>query len=274
MKSVSTHAFAFKYSRHSIGFFLSAVLWTSVPAFSITNIENARPGPPPEGWSGNLELGFSGKSGNQKEANYHTAGKITWRSGQNTAFAIAERAYGKTSGVKDTDETFTHIRWVHAYTPTLAGEAFVQWQQNAFNNLESRSLVGAGGRFHLVNQPDVLSLSLGLGAFREKEELDLGIYEEVNWAWRANTYLAYRHQINEQLRLVNTLYYQPNADDFADYRVLFDVGFLVAISERLSIALNYSLNHNSEPAVNLEADPPINKHKTNSQYSTSITYSF
>lgn len=260
--------------RHCAKFLLSMLLTASLPALCITNIENSRPGPPAEGWSGEVELGLSGKSGNQKESDYRVAGKLTWHSGPNTVFAIADRDYGKTLGIKDSDDTFAHMRGIHAFSESFAGEAFIQWQQNEFDNLESRSLMGAGGRFDLIHQPEVITFSLGLGGFREREELDLGTYKEINWAWRVNTYTAYRHQINPQVRLVNVIYYQPNVDELKDYRILFDFGFLVAISKSLSLALNYSLSHNSEPAINLQANPPINKHETNSQYSTSITYRF
>lgn len=245
-----------------------------VPALAITNIENERPGPPDEGWSGQAEIGIAGQSGNVDKEHVNAAGKLTWRQGETTAFAIAERAYGESRGLKDTDQTFFHLRGIHELNETLAGEAFVQWQQNEFDNLTSRTLAGGGVRYNLLDRPDVISLALGLGACREREELDLGTYDEVSWAWRANSYVTYRHQLNPQLRLVSTVYYQPNMDEMDDYRVLLDLGVAVAINESLSLKVSYSLSHNSDPAVNLDANPPINKAETNTGYTTSLVYSF
>lgn len=252
----------------------TCVAITSLSASAITNIENERPGPPDEGWSGQLELGLSGKSGNQDQEEYTGAGKVTWHKGDNTAFVLAERAYGKTRGLTDTDETFLHMRGIRELEENFAAEAFVQWQQNAFDNLTSRSLAGGGGRYDLVNKPEVVTLSLGLGAFREREELDLGTFNQVSWAWRANSYAAYRHQLNSQVRLLGTLYYQPNLSDTDDFRVLTEFGVSVAINGSLSLNLSYSLSHNSDPAVNLEATPPIDKAETNTGYVTSLVYSF
>lgn len=260
-----------KTSIHATILFAS-LCFTRLPALAITNIENERPGPPDEGWSGDVELGLSGKSGDQEQEHYHGAGKLTWREGDTTAFALAQRAYGKTFGLEDTDETFLHLRGIRQITPTLAGEAFTQWQQNDFANLTSRALVGGGGRFDVLSQPEVVTLSVGLGAFREKENLDLGTYNQITWAWRANSYVAYRHQINPQLRLVGTAYYQPNVGEFDDFRVLLDFGLVVAIYEHLSLKVSYGLTHNSDPAVNLAAN--INKAETNTNYVTSLVYSF
>ena len=39
-------------------------------AQAISNIERERPAPPPEGWSGQLELSANGKSGNVEEDRY------------------------------------------------------------------------------------------------------------------------------------------------------------------------------------------------------------
>lgn len=252
----------------------SCLAITSLSASAITNIENERPGPPAEGWSGQVELGLSGKSGNQDQEEYTGAGKITWHKGDTTAFALAERAYGKTRGLTDTDETFLHLRGIRELENNFAVEAFLQWQQNAFDNLASRSLIGGGGRYDIISHPEVVTLSLGLGAFREREELDLGTFDQVSWAWRANSYASYRHQLNSQVRLLGTLYYQPNLSDTDDFRVLTELGMSVAISGSLSLKLSYSLSHNSDPAVNLDATPPINKAETNTGYSTSLVYSF
>jgi putative salt-induced outer membrane protein YdiY len=246
----------------------------SLPAIAITNIENERPGPPDEGWSGQAELGLSGKSGDVDKEHYHGAGRLTWHQNKTTVFGLAQRTYGETRGLKDTDDTFLHLRGIQQLRPWFAAEGFVQWQQNAFANLSSRTLAGGGGRFDVLNEPDVVSLSVGLGAFREREELDLGTYREVNWAWRMNSYAAYRHQLNSQVRLVSTFYYQPDVNNLDDYRVLFDAGLSVALHERLRLKLSYALSHNSDPAVNLDANPPINKAETNTGYTTSLTYSF
>jgi putative salt-induced outer membrane protein YdiY len=254
--------------------FSAGSLLACAPAFAITNIENERPGPPEEGWSGQVELGLSGKSGNVEKEHYHGAAKVTWHRADLTSFAIAQRTYGETFGLTDTDETFLHLRGIKQVSERMAAEVFAQWQQDEFDNLKSRTLAGGGGRLDLLSQPEVVTLSLGLGAFREREELDLGTYNDVSWAWRVNSYANYRHQINPQLRLISTLYYQPEVSDFNDYRVLFEAGVAVAVSERLSLNVTYSLTHNSTPAVNLAATPPITKAETNTGYTTSLVYNF
>lgn len=76
------------------------------------------------------------------------------------------------------------------------------------------------------------------------------------------------------MAFANTTYYQPGLSDFDDFRVLFDAGISVKLSTNLQLQVNYQLTHDSEPAQNLSALPPIDNHKTNTEYKTALLYSF
>jgi hypothetical protein len=249
-------------------------LLCSTPSFAISNIENQRPGPPNEGFSGQLALGLSGKTGDKREEDYTLNSRLNYRQGDDVLFVIATREYGSTRKVKDTDDSFIHTRWVHNLTRHWAGEAFLQWEEDTFSNLISRSLIGGGARYLALNKAGVYSLALGIGAFREFETLDLSTYKLDTNVWRLNTYYAYNHVLNASTSIVSTVYLQPASNDIEDMRALFTFNLNVKMSDSLNLGLGYEAKYDSHPAKNLAATPIIDKSKSNTAYTTTLSYQF
>lgn len=243
-------------------------------AHAISNIERERPAPPPEGWSGQVELSANGRTGNVREDRYGTSGRLVFKAEENTYFAILRRARATTRQIKTVDEAFAHARWIHQRSEEFALESFVQWQENEFDNLLSRSLIGGGGRWRIFAEPDQYNFALGMGLFREWERTDLGSFTEREQRYRLNTYWSYTHQFNEQTSWFNTVYLQPDLGDLDDYRILFDAGLSVRILGNLNLRLAYNLKYDSDPPRNLDAVPPVNLRSTNTQYTTSFVYQF
>jgi putative salt-induced outer membrane protein YdiY len=253
---------------------LSLLLSAHSVASAIANIESQRPGPPPEGWSGHLELTASGKSGDVEEDRYGVGGRLGYRVDRNIVFGMLSAAEARSQGVKTADESFAHLRWMHQRSERIALEGFVQFQENAFASLLSRYLAGAGTRIQLMSSPDRYEVYTGLGVFREWEHTDLGTFRERERRWRFNSYWTYKHQLNEQVSWFGTLYFQPDLSDQSDYRMLFDTGLRVRLTGSLHLRLSYNLRHDSDPPRNLLATPVIDRQKTNSQYLTAFLYEF
>lgn len=255
-------------------FTLLLIVFVQSSAYAISNIERERPAPPPEGWSGQAELSANGKAGNIHEDRYGVSGRLVFKAEENTYFAILRRARATARDIKTVDEAFAHARWIHQRSDDFALESFVQWQENEFDNLLSRSLIGGGGRWRIFDEPDRYNFALGMGLFREWESTDLGSFTEREQRWRLNTYWSYTHQLNDQTSWFNTVYLQPSLNDSDEYRVLFDAGLNVRIIGGLSLRLNYNLKYDSLPPRNPDAQPPVYLRKTNSQYTTSFIYQF
>lgn len=251
-----------------------ATLAASFNAHSISNIEDSRPGLPTEGWSGHVELGFDGKTGNKEEEHYNAAAKVISRHDDNIYLGIFDRKYGTTSGVTDDDDSFIHGRWTHLLNTKWAAEGFVQWEENIFDNLKSRSLIGSNMRYIVAEGKEVFSLTVGLGGFLESEVLDLETYEEKSKLWRINSFAVYKHRINDQIGLSATLYYQPQTTNFSDYRGYMTSALSVKLTETLDLKLQYEINIDSVPAKNLAATPAIDNSEVNTRYQTSLVYRF
>ncbi len=256
-------------------FFTVCVLFAAaLPAWAISNIENERPNLPEPGLSGALKIGLHGKTGNQEESSNGGGAKIIYRADDDIFMVLVDREYGTKHNIKTTDNSFAHTRWTHLLNDKWAVEGFAQWEEDQFDNLTSRVLAGGGARYLVAQQKDVYSFALGLGAFREVEKQNLVSYQETNRLWRLNTYYSYKYQLNDQVTLVNTTYAQPSTSDFGDFRVLFDLGLNVKLTNSLHLKLSYKLTYDSDPAQNLLITPPIDNYKTNTQYETSLSYNF
>jgi hypothetical protein len=251
-----------------------ALLIQSPAAVAILNIESERPSLPEEGFSGSLKLGINGKTGNQEETSNEGGAKIFYRADNEILMALIEKAYSTLHKTKITDSRFLHARWIHLLDKPWAVEGFVQSEEDEFDNLTSRILAGGGGRYLVAQQKDLYLMSVGFGAFREIEKLNLVTYEETNRLWRINSYYSYKYKLNDQVSLVNTAYFQPSVRNGSDYRVLFDLGFAIKLTNSLKLNVNYKLSYDSQPAKNLAATPPIDNFNCNTEYKTALSYSF
>ena len=175
---------------------------------------------------------------------------------------------------KDTDDSFIHARWVHLLNTKWAVEGFLQWEDDVFDNLKSRGLIGSNIRHAIAQDDKVFSLSVGLGGFFEREVLDLDTYEQESKLWRINSFAVYKHTINDNIGISATFYYQPNTADFTDYRTYLTSALLVKLTNTLDLKLQYQMTRDSQPAKNLAATPVIDNHEVNTNYQTSLVYRF
>ena len=251
-----------------------SMLLLATSASAISDIESERPNLPEQGLDASVKLGLDGKTGNDEEVDYAGSAKLIYRINDEVFLFIADKEYGSTRDIKDTDNAFLHTRWTHIITPTWGVEGFAQWEQDEFDNLKSRVLLGGGGRYLLWQKQDVYSFTLGLGAFHEEETQNLVSYQQTDNFWRVNAFYTYKYQVNKMVSLINTTYVQPRIGEASDLRVLADFGLKVGITDSLAITIAYKVTYDSEPAQNFDIDPPIDNYKTNTEYQTSIQYTF
>ncbi len=243
----------------------AALLLGAESAAAIVNIEALRQETLPEGFSGSVELVLGGKSGNVDKEAYEGAARIDWARGDQSAFVLAEREYGRTEGVRDANRTFLHLRGMRAVSPRYTGEAYVQLEQDEFRRLKLRRLAGGGVRIGLVGGQTVSSLHLGVGAYGYEEHLD-ELVDDRDSGTRASLYLDYRYRLSERVSAASTTYYQPRVGEAADFRALEQASLLFGVSERLDMRLSLDFVHDSRPPAGVERSDLL--------YRTSLLYRF
>jgi putative salt-induced outer membrane protein YdiY len=245
------------------------MLQLSLTAHAIVNVEQAVIGQPPEGVHTSVDLLANGASGNTEKSSTRMDVLSLWQHEQYTEFAQLQYAYGKSRGVVDTDRAFAHLRHRTAITPVWGVEAFAQVGRDPFARLAQRTLLGGGMRRVLFEADKKSAGYLGFGAFHEHEVLNsmLGTSDPLSVSlWRANTYLVLKGQINEQVRVYSTTYYQPAVKDTRDFRALEQASMLVRLHENLDLKLSLDIAFDSRP--------PQTVQKNDTFYSTGLEYSF
>ena len=250
-------------------FVLATLAVLSSSAYAIVNVEQAIIGKPPEGIHTSVDLLANGATGNTDKSSSKADLLTLWQHEQHTEFLQLQYAYGKSRGQVDTDRAFAHLRHRTSISTSWAIEGFVQVGRDPFARLTKRTLLGGGMRRVLFEEDNKSAGYLGLGAFHEEEVLTdtLGTNDaRESSLWRASTYLVLKHQLNEQVRLYSTTYYQPDLGDTADYRILEQASMLVKMAQDLDLKLSLDISFDSKPPQTVE--------KRDMLYSAGLEFSF
>ena len=234
---------------------------------AITNIESQRQSDDINGLNGSIDISISGKSGNSEKQTTAISGRLDYREGKHQGLFIASTEYGKSNDVKDEDNNFVHVRYIQHQSPTFAWEGFVQYQDDLFKLLNSRALVGAGGRFNLTPNQSQHQFTLGLGAYYTEEVYQLNSFTELTEDYtRGNLYLSFAKQLTPSTIFSNTLYWQPRLSQPSDSYVYNSLSLSVKINQSLALKLTIESQYDSEPVTSVK--------DVDHSYNTSLEYQF
>lgn len=170
-------------------------------------------------------------------------------------FLISSFSFSEQNDERAVNSGFSHLRWGRNKGPRLGIEAFAQHQFNEFTNLDTRLLLGFGGRFTLLRKPRKEAF-LGSGYMYEFERLDVpvgGLDDRESRHHRWTNYFTFKtNRPDDRLLFVNTLYIQPRFDQLDDLRLLDEAELQIKITDRVSFGLSASLAHDSDPPVGIK----------------------
>jgi putative salt-induced outer membrane protein YdiY len=236
----------------------------------IVNVQS-RIGEVPQGFSGQLEGTLDWRTGNVDLLATAGAATLRYRHDRHLAFAIARGEYGRSGepSRRFMARTFAHLRYRRELTPLVAIEGFGQHELDRFRRLELRALVGAGPRFTLLSG-GTFGLALGTAYMLEREALDDN--PDASDAGRSTTthrlssYAIFSIKANENVSLVNTIYFQPAFADPGDLRLLEELSLVAKLSGWLAVKTAYALAYDAAPPSLLES--------TDSSLQTSLLLQF
>jgi len=240
------------------------LLFSPYTALAIVNAEDLDLNLKADGFVGKVGITVSGSSGNTDKINGEGSFHLLWRNGAHSNMLVGSHVYGKSSGNRDSNSSFVHLRHRYAMSQIWAVEAFVQAQQNEFARLKLRTLYGGGLRYSRAVSRH--TFHLGLGSFYEQEKLRAVANAPDARLWRGNTYFAWRFAANKQIRFQNTIYYQPAWKNTADFRVLDDAAMSIALTTLLDLKLSLEVSHDSLP--------PAGVRQTDISYKTGLEIRF
>lgn len=241
---------------------LCLTLALPVAAFAFQSIETDTINTPEQGAAGNIRAALDGRSGNTERENYTVGGRLDYRARETDMFVLVEHSRAKAADLEIEDSSWAHAGFVDEFQRGLAAEVFLDGKRDDFQLLDSRTQLGAGMRFTLNHTPDVRAVYAGIGVLHEWED-QAGLDEHY---WRLNSYFAYKRQLNEQVRGLFTLYYQPSFEQGSDYLVSAEAAVLVKLATQLDLKLGVKYDYDAEAPPGIESD--------DTRYITAINFHF
>jgi len=230
--------------------YLIVIFLSVLNLYALVSISPVEIGDNP-GFTGLLKGSFDTKRGNTDSDNYTGGVKLSYDNNQTyLMWGEFNFSYAEVSGVKNANNTFTHLRYIHIIKPELDWEAFVQSQGNEFTMIDERFLSGGGVRFHL-DKERYGNLYFGFGGFYEYISYTTIVDKREN-NLRSNIYIAYKKEFTKDSKFSYVAYYQPKFTDVADYVVSTAVELTVLIYEKLYINFTVNYNKDSKPAIGVK----------------------
>jgi len=245
----------------------SVLLLAATPLLALVSIAPVDIGEKP-GFSGNVSGAFGSKNGNTEKEEYAFAARLQYDEGSRyVAWGTLSYDYGTSEGVKNEDRTYAHLRTIHALSGRAwCAELFAQTEQDAFKDINNRSLVGAGLRWRFFDSAEWGRGYAGAG----------GMYESVRYAHatlnpdeengRLNAYVAWTKRFLSDSKVSYVGYYQPRFDEASDYVTTHTAELIVPVYGRLNLSLAASYAYDSRP--------PEGIGKKDTAYTTTLVWEF
>ena len=150
---------------------------------------------------------------------------------------------------------FIHLRHNFYFTKTIRSFSFYQLQRNNSLLMKRRQLIGIGVR-KVARIIDSLKIDMGSGIMYEMEKLnqpDTVNNEKANQTgYRMANIISLVYQTQSHISILNTIYLQPNLQDFADFRFFNELSISFSINKYLKLNVSSVWRHDSRPPLNLK----------------------
>lgn len=219
------------------------------------NIEKYRAVSPDSGFSGNVEIELSSRTGNVEETTLTLENRADYIRDSMKTFLVAVGDYGWQGGERYSDEALAHIRHIFRLKENWQPELFAQIDYNKKRQLEFRGLYGGGIRYALLRST-TKEFWFGTSGMMEYERLDLeagDAHDTESTVIRWSSYLTENVTLNDRIRFGSTTYIQPRIDDFGDIRILCESDLQIELFKRISFMISFKIRYDSEPPGKTES---------------------
>lgn len=196
-----------------------------------------------------IEGSFAGRAGNVESVVVGAAAVGAARSGRHGFFGSTQVDYARFDHTTRLSKSFIHLRYDYQLLDWLHPEGFIQQQQDKFQRLQLRELVGLGFRFLLADENDV-RVAYGTASMFEYERISvpagaLDMPESIALRW--SNYVTMTWLVGDRVRLLETLYVQPRLSAMDDVRMLFETALATKLGERLEVKVVATVRYDSAP---------------------------
>jgi putative salt-induced outer membrane protein YdiY len=216
-----------------------------------------------QGWSGGIAGSYGASGGNSPQSTFEGSGRLQLRARDNVWRLIASGKRTTVQDIETANSVLGHLRHNYLLSERWATLVYAQYQRNPFQRLESRFLLGLGGRW-LAVRGESTRVNFGAAQMWEQEEIQDEQGEEK--AQRFSGFVSLESKLSDHVGVDFLAFYQPRWSDFKDWRMFAEVALSVELTGSLSLFTVYKGEHNSTPADGVE--------KTDWDTKTGFAFSF
>lgn len=218
----------------------------SVPDFldaQIVNIENQRITGTTDTvrWYGQLSLGANWLRIKDHVLQVNTAARVEYKKDKHLALLLLDGKFLRAGEQDFNNAGFSHLRYNYKLTKTLVWEAYTQAQYNKLLLIRMRALAGTGLRLRAFK--DALGknrIYIGLAYLYEHNQFLEG-NKDHDWH-RLSSYVSATFRPGEGVLLVTTTYFQPQVDQFSNYRFSSEWKLILPVGKKLTFNADFSWN--------------------------------
>ena len=187
-----------------------------------------------EGWKGGANVGFALTRGNSETKNLALAFTADRKTLHDHLGLYTNSVYATNDAAGATPATTANsvqggIRYDHDFTPRLFAYVGADFQTDALQTLDLRSVFGGGLGLHVIqNDRTTLDLLGGINYTREKYSL----LPSRSFA-AASVGQELSHKLGMSTLITEKLYFFPNLNETGEYRGTFNLGTVTKISKWL-----------------------------------------
>ena len=198
-------------------------------------------------WHYQTDLDLAGKEGNSDEFGLKV-GFTAELKGQADSFKIYTRIHqAEQNGEDSSDEIILGSEYNADVDDIWGWYLRAEFEKDEFENLDLRSLLGAGLTYRLFNNPPIYGTQLRAGLAYRHERFQDGTTEQSP---SLDLGLDHYWQFAEWGKVTTKLTYTPAVDDLNDYLINHDTGVEFALSDtgQWQLKLGLENDYNSLPA--------------------------
>lgn len=243
------------------------LLLSSVAMAGVITVLSPSIGAPEPGFTGEVAAGLSAARGNQHQTTAKGAAGFEYinPTADHQLLLQASGDYGVAFQQVISQNSFAHLRyrWAFLDDVPLVSFSFVQTEHNAFRSLLLRNLAGTGLEYRLW-RADWTEAWVGSAVMVDHERL-VGETTDV-FVLRNSSFALLAVQLDTNLVLGSSTYFQPRLDELSDWRFL----------EELSLSGKFGEHFGWSGALTLSHDkaPPAGVQNTDLTLNSGLTYSW
>lgn len=204
----------------------------------VINIENKRFLNDTNGWVGNVDFTFNIIQNTQQVISFSNAVRVQYQKNRSRFILLNDLNFIKAGNTDFVNAGYQHFRYNYKANKWLTMEVFTQTQYNPVLKLDFRCLIGAGPRVKVLKKENARIYVAALYMY----EYDDIVNDAVNlYEHRISSYITGSFTLFKHVDLTSTTFYQPNMENFSDYRIANDTGLEIHINKHLNFKSTFNL---------------------------------